>query len=53
MNTDNKGFMLNIDHDGNVIDVNKEGGRLPILLNRISFILNNSLWMQTSTEIMS
>ena len=29
--------MRDIDHDGNVIDVNKKGGRLPILLSEIDF----------------
>ena len=45
--------MLDIDHEGNVIDVNKKGDRLSILLSKMSFILNNSLSMQTNTEIMS
>ena len=43
--------MFDIDHEGNVIDVNKKGGRLVILWTTI--ILNNSLRMQTNTEIMS
>ena len=29
--------MLDIDHEGNVIDVNKKGGRLAILLSEIAF----------------
>ena len=45
--------MLGVNHEGNVIDVNKKGSRLSILLSKMSFILNNSLMMQTNTEIMS
>ena len=45
--------MLDIDHEGNVIDVNKKGGKLPIWWTNMSFILNNNLRMQTNTEMMS
>ena len=30
--------MRDFDHEGNVIDVNKRGGRLPILLSEIDFV---------------
>ena len=45
--------MLNIDHEGIVIDVNKNDGRLHLSLSKIAFFINDSLRMQTSTEIMS
>ena len=35
--------MLDIDHGGNVIDVNKKGGRLPILLSKI-YLFQTILW---------
>ena len=31
--------MLDIDHAGNMIDVNKTGGRLPISLSKIAIAL--------------
>ena len=45
--------MLDIDHEGNVIDVNKKGGKLPIWWTNISFILNNNLRMQTNTDVIN
>ena len=35
--------MLDIDHEGNVIDVNKKDGRLPILLSKI-YSFQRILW---------